>query len=191
MSTNWLGPIHPIHWCAKHLTMSHHMHQTKLQRQINDQADADGHQWWTTNALGGSNSRRRGWRTCTTQHHGTWSTTPCTSYLSMPQLWCTGHLLVTSGRRPFPPTWRLWGEPPSAAQHWRRREPPSSSWSTLRVDLSIFRAGSGLSGLKKFMLFRAEKILPMTIPLDASGLNFRAGLRPGPGLGWPPTHFIV
>jgi hypothetical protein len=29
------------------------------------------------------------------------------------------------------------------------------------------------------MLFRAEKILPMTIRLDASGLNFRAG----PGLG--------
>jgi hypothetical protein len=29
------------------------------------------------------------------------------------------------------------------------------------------------------MLFRAEKILPMTIPLGASGLNFRAGL----GLG--------
>jgi hypothetical protein len=29
------------------------------------------------------------------------------------------------------------------------------------------------------MFFRAEKILPMTIPLDASGLNFRAG----PGLG--------
>jgi hypothetical protein len=30
--------------------------------------------------------------------------------------------------------------------------------------------------MKKILLFRAEKILPMTIPLDASGLNFRAGL---------------
>jgi hypothetical protein len=30
----------------------------------------------------------------------------------------------------------------------------------------------------------------MTIPLDASGLNFQAGLGPGPGLGGPPTHFF-
>jgi hypothetical protein len=29
--------------------------------------------------------------------------------------------------------------------------------------------------LKNNLLFRAERILPMTIPLDASGLNFRAG----------------
>jgi hypothetical protein len=34
-------------------------------------------------------------------------------------------------------------------------------------------------GRKNFLFFRAEKILPMTIPLDISGLNFRAG----PGLG--------
>jgi hypothetical protein len=40
-----------------------------------------------------------------------------------------------------------------------------------RVEVSIFRAGPGSS--------RAEKILPMTIPLDAPGLNFRAV----PGLG--------
>jgi hypothetical protein len=40
------------------------------------------------------------------------------------------------------------------------------------------RAGFGL-GSKKFLLFRTEKILLMTIPLDASGLNFQAG----PGLG--------
>jgi hypothetical protein len=50
---------------------------------------------------------------------------------------------------------------------------------------------SGRAGLKIFLLFRAEKILPMTIPLGASGLNFQAGLGPGPGLGGPPTHFIV
>jgi hypothetical protein len=47
------------------------------------------------------------------------------------------------------------------------------------LDLSIFR-----TGLKKIMFFRTEKILPMTIPLDVSGLNFQAGLR-------PPAHFIV
>jgi hypothetical protein len=40
------------------------------------------------------------------------------------------------------------------------------------------RVGFG-PGSKKFLLFRAEKILLMTIPLDASGLNFRAEL----GLG--------
>jgi hypothetical protein len=62
----------------------------------------------------------------------------------------------------------------------------SLCFSLLPLDLSIFRAG-----LKKFLLFRAEKILPMTIPLDASGLNFWAGLGPGPGLGGPPAHFIV
>jgi hypothetical protein len=38
---------------------------------------------------------------------------------------------------------------------------------------SIFRAGLGR---KFFLLFRVEKILPMTIPLDASGLNFWVGL---------------
>jgi hypothetical protein len=32
---------------------------------------------------------------------------------------------------------------------------------------------------EKIMLFRVEKILPMTVPLDTSGLNFRVGL----GLG--------
>jgi hypothetical protein len=36
---------------------------------------------------------------------------------------------------------------------------------------------------EKILLFWVEKILPMTIPLGASGLNFRAGLGPGPGLG--------
>jgi hypothetical protein len=56
--------------------------------------------------------------------------------------------------------------------------PGSVSW---RVDLSIFRAG-----LKKIMLFRVEKILLMTIPLDAAGLNFRAGLRSGLGLAGRP-----
>jgi hypothetical protein len=44
---------------------------------------------------------------------------------------------------------------------------------------------------KKIWVFRAEKILPMTVPWDMSGLNFRAGLGPGPGLGGPPAHFIV
>jgi hypothetical protein len=34
---------------------------------------------------------------------------------------------------------------------------------------------------------RAEKILPMTIPLDGRALIF----GPGPGLGGPPSHFIV
>jgi hypothetical protein len=42
------------------------------------------------------------------------------------------------------------------------------------------RAGFG-PGRKKIMLFQAEKILPMTIPLDASGLNFRDGLGLGSG----------
>jgi hypothetical protein len=31
----------------------------------------------------------------------------------------------------------------------------------------------------------------MTIALDASGLNFWAGLGLGPGLGGPPAYFIV
>jgi hypothetical protein len=52
------------------------------------------------------------------------------------------------------------------------------------IDLSIFRVGSGSGrAQKKILLFRAEKFLPMTILLGASGLNFRAGLGPGPGLG--------
>jgi hypothetical protein len=42
------------------------------------------------------------------------------------------------------------------------------------VDLSIFRAG-----LKRFCYFGPKKFLPMTIPLEASSLNFQAGL----GLG--------
>jgi hypothetical protein len=50
---------------------------------------------------------------------------------------------------------------------------------------------SGRAGLKKFLLFRIEKILPMTIPLDASGLNFRVGLGLGPGLGGPHAYFIA
>jgi hypothetical protein len=47
------------------------------------------------------------------------------------------------------------------------------------------------AGLKKILLFRAEKILPVTIPLDASGLNFWAGLGPDPGSGGPSAYFIV
>jgi hypothetical protein len=54
------------------------------------------------------------------------------------------------------------------------------------LDLSIFRAG-----LNIFLLFRVEKILPTTIPLDTSGLNFRVGLESGPGLGGPPAYFIA
>jgi hypothetical protein len=41
----------------------------------------------------------------------------------------------------------------------------------VQLDLSTF-----WSGPKKSLLFRAEKILPMTAPLDKSGLNFRAGI---------------
>jgi hypothetical protein len=52
------------------------------------------------------------------------------------------------------------------------------------------RAGFGPDS-KKILLFQAEKILPMIIPLDALGLNFQVGLGPGPGLGGPPAHFIV
>jgi hypothetical protein len=50
---------------------------------------------------------------------------------------------------------------------------------------------SGQAGLKKIRLFRAEKVLHMTIPLYASGLKFRTGLGPGPGLYGPPAYFIV
>jgi hypothetical protein len=45
--------------------------------------------------------------------------------------------------------------------------------------------------LSIFLLFRVEKILPTTIPLDTSGLNFRVGLESGPGLGGPPAYFIA
>jgi hypothetical protein len=41
----------------------------------------------------------------------------------------------------------------------------------VQLELSTF-----WSGPKKSLLFRAEKILPMTVPLDKSGLNFRVGL---------------
>jgi hypothetical protein len=50
--------------------------------------------------------------------------------------------------------------------------------STARTEHFSGRVGFE-SGSKKFLLFRAEKILRMTIPPGASGLNFRAGL----GLG--------
>jgi hypothetical protein len=59
---------------------------------------------------------------------------------------------------------------------------------TSRLEHFSGRAGFG-PGWKKILLFRAEKIPPMTFPLDASGLNFRAGLGPGPS--GPPAHFIV
>jgi hypothetical protein len=46
-----------------------------------------------------------------------------------------------------------------------------------QLELSIFRAGPGSGQAENnFQLFRAEKILPLTIPLDAPDLNFRAGL---------------
>jgi hypothetical protein len=51
------------------------------------------------------------------------------------------------------------------------------------------RAGSGRA--EKNSVISGQKILPMTIPLDASGLNFRVRLWPGPGLGGPPAYFIV
>jgi hypothetical protein len=38
-------------------------------------------------------------------------------------------------------------------------------------------------GRKKGWLFRAEKVSPMTVPLDRLGLIFWAGLGPGLGLG--------
>jgi hypothetical protein len=62
-------------------------------------------------------------------------------------------------------------------------------WSGL--DLSISRAGPGSGRVEKNSGFSAEKILPMTVPWDMSGLSLRAGLEPGPGLGGPPAHFIV
>jgi hypothetical protein len=43
-------------------------------------------------------------------------------------------------------------------------------------------------GPKKSQLFRVEKILATTVPLDTSGLKFQAGLGPGPGLGGPPMR---
>jgi hypothetical protein len=48
-----------------------------------------------------------------------------------------------------------------------------------QLEVSIFGPGRVRAGLKKILLFRAEKIQSMTILLDVSGLNFRAG----PGLG--------
>jgi hypothetical protein len=60
------------------------------------------------------------------------------------------------------------------------------------IDLSIFRAGPGSGRAEKISIISGrKKILPMTIPLDVSGLNFRAGLGPGPALGGPPAYFIV
>jgi hypothetical protein len=73
---------------------------------------------------------------------------------------------------------------------WRLRDEPHAPERSC-LDLSIFRVGPGRAGLKKILLFQVEKILPMTIPLDASGLNFRDGLGPGPGLGGLPVYFIV
>jgi hypothetical protein len=58
------------------------------------------------------------------------------------------------------------------------------------LDLSISQARVQ-AGPKKIRVFWAEKILLMTVPRDVSGLSFRAGLGPGPGLGGPPAHFIV
>jgi hypothetical protein len=46
-------------------------------------------------------------------------------------------------------------------------------------DLSIFRVGPGSGRAEKIRLFPVEKIMPMTVPLDASGLNFWAE----PGFG--------
>jgi hypothetical protein len=47
------------------------------------------------------------------------------------------------------------------------------------VDLSISLVGLGSGRAEKTLVFCVEKILPMTVPWDASGLSFRAG----PGLG--------
>jgi hypothetical protein len=89
---------------------------------------------------------------------------------------------------------------------WERREEQSEKvvleaaaahevGGCLALDLSISRAGSSSgrvrAGSKKIRVFRAEKILPMTVPWDVSGLSFRVGLGPGPSLGGPPAHFIV
>jgi hypothetical protein len=57
----------------------------------------------------------------------------------------------------------------------------STCWT--EVDLSIFRVRPDRVGL---LLFRAEKILPMTIPLDVSGLNFRAGSNQAPAWAGRP-----
>jgi hypothetical protein len=57
--------------------------------------------------------------------------------------------------------------------------------------VSIFRAGPRSGQAEKNSVNSGQKILPMTIPLDGSGLNILAGLGPGPGLGGPPVHFIV
>jgi hypothetical protein len=46
---------------------------------------------------------------------------------------------------------------------------------------------AGFESDQKIWFFRAEKILPMTIPWDASGLSFRAE----PGLGWAACIFLV
>lgn len=53
------------------------------------------------------------------------------------------------------------------------------------LDLSIFGRGRIRVGPKKSLLFQVEKILPMTILLDAAGLNFE------PGSGGSPTYFVV
>jgi hypothetical protein len=50
---------------------------------------------------------------------------------------------------------------------------------------------SGRAELKTVSVISGRKILHMTIPLDAAGLNFRIGLGPDPGLGGPSAHFIV
>jgi hypothetical protein len=63
--------------------------------------------------------------------------------------------------------------------------------SVCEKSLSIFRAALVRAGSKEFLLFRAEKILPITILLDGSGLNFRVGLGSGPDLGGLYAHFIV
>jgi hypothetical protein len=50
----------------------------------------------------------------------------------------------------------------------------TSSLPTVRPEHSTGRAGFG-SGRKKLGFLRNEKILPMTVPWDVSGLSFRAG----------------
>jgi hypothetical protein len=51
------------------------------------------------------------------------------------------------------------------------------------------RPGSGRT--EKTQFFRAEKILPMIVPYDASDLSFWAGLGPGPSLGGLSAYFVV